>query len=70
MMTTVYGVTFVGAREQIDRQLRDRGDIPTEECYMAAVYLAKQVRGCRSLSDWTNGFDMLVVICFKARMTS
>jgi DNA-directed RNA polymerase len=49
VMTTVYGVTFVGAREQIDRQLRDRGDIPLEECYMAAAYLAKQVRGCRSL---------------------
>ena len=48
VMTTVYGVTFVGAREQIDRQLRDRGDIPTEECYLAAAYLAKQVRGCRS----------------------
>jgi len=59
VMTTVYGVTFVGAREQIDRQLRDRGDIPAEECYMVAAYLAKQVRGCRSLSDRTNGFDML-----------
>src|SRR6266403_5899698 len=44
VMTTVYGVTFVGAREQIERQLRDRGDIPSEECYMAAAYLAKQVR--------------------------
>jgi len=43
VMTTVYGVTFVGAREQIDRQLRDRGDIPCEECYLAAAYLAKQV---------------------------
>ncbi len=43
VMTTVYGVTFVGAREQIDRQLRDRGDIPAEECYLAAAYLAKQV---------------------------
>jgi DNA-directed RNA polymerase len=49
VMTTVYGVTFVGAREQIDKQLRDRGDIPTEECYMVAAYLAKQVRGCCSL---------------------
>ncbi len=48
VMTTVYGVTFVGAREQIEKQLRDRGDIPAEECYMAAAYIAKQVRGCRS----------------------
>ena len=44
VMTTVYGVTFVGAREQIERQLQDRGDVPLEECYLAAAYLAKQVR--------------------------
>jgi DNA-directed RNA polymerase len=44
VMTTVYGVTFVGAREQIERQLKDRGDVPLEECYLAAAYLAKQVR--------------------------
>ncbi len=44
VMTTVYGVTFVGAREQIGRQLKDRGDIPTEECYMGSAYLARQVR--------------------------
>jgi len=43
VMTTVYGVTFVGAREQIQRQLKDRGDVPTEECYLAAAYVAKQV---------------------------
>ncbi len=43
VMMTVYGVTFVGARQQIDRQLKDHGDIPAEECYMAAPYLAKQV---------------------------
>lgn len=44
VMTTVYGVTFVGAREQIERQLKDRGDVPLEECYLASAYLAKQVR--------------------------
>ena len=43
VMTTVYGVTFVGAREQIERQLKDRGDVPSEDCYLAAAYLAKQV---------------------------
>ena len=42
-MTTVYGVTFIGAREQIERQLKDRGDIPIEECWNAAAYLAKVV---------------------------
>jgi DNA-directed RNA polymerase len=46
VMTTVYGVTFVGAREQIEKQLKDRGDVPLEECYLAAAYLAKQVLQC------------------------
>ena len=31
IMTTVYGVTFVGTQEQIERQLKDRGDVPLEE---------------------------------------
>lgn len=42
-MTTVYGVTFVGAREQIEKQLKDKKEIPEEECWGAASYLAKQV---------------------------
>jgi DNA-directed RNA polymerase len=51
VMTTVYGVTFVGAREQIERQLKDRGDVPCEECYLASVYLARQVWRNSSLPD-------------------
>jgi DNA-directed RNA polymerase len=43
VMTTVYGVTFVGARDQIEKQLKDRKDIPEEECWSAAAYLAKMV---------------------------
>jgi DNA-directed RNA polymerase len=43
VMTTVYGVTFVGAREQIERQLKDRGDIPSELAWNASSYLAKKV---------------------------
>jgi hypothetical protein len=42
-MTTVYGVTFIGAREQIEKQLKDRKDIPEEDCWPAASYLAKRV---------------------------
>jgi len=41
-MTTVYGVTYVGARDQIERQLRDRGDIAEELCWSASSYLAKK----------------------------
>jgi DNA-directed RNA polymerase len=75
VMTTVYGVTFVGAREQIDKQLRDRGDIPCEECYLAAAYLAKQVQKCYFLTDkWvlisTLRYCNVSVTCFKAQTTS
>lgn len=43
-MVTVYGVTYIGARDQTERQLKDRGDVPIEEAWFAAAYLAKQVR--------------------------
>ena len=46
VMTTVYGVTFIGAREQIEKQLKERGAIPYEECWTAAAYLAKKVMEC------------------------
>ncbi|KAI9430871.1 DNA/RNA polymerase [Lactarius indigo] len=59
VMTTVYGVTFVGAREQIERQLKDRGDVPLEECYSAAAYLAKQVRISCSFPQEKVVFDVL-----------
>jgi len=44
VMTTVYGVTFVGAREQIEKQLKERKDIPHEKVWAAASYLAKKVK--------------------------
>jgi len=43
VMTTVYGVTFIGAREQIERQLKDRHEVPAEHHFYAAAYLAKKV---------------------------
>ncbi|KAG8888798.1 DNA-directed RNA polymerase [Tulasnella sp. 332] len=46
VMTTVYGVTMVGARAQIERQLLDRGDIPTTQCWACASYLARKTIGC------------------------
>ncbi|KAI0291577.1 hypothetical protein BC826DRAFT_1022569 [Russula brevipes] len=46
VMTTVYGVTFVGARDQIEKQLKDRGDIPPEECFEISAYLTKKVMQC------------------------
>ncbi|KAG9125065.1 DNA-directed RNA polymerase [Ceratobasidium sp. 392] len=46
VMTTVYGVTFIGARDQIERQLRDVAGISREEAWSVATYLAKRVLGC------------------------
>lgn len=43
VMTTVYGVTFVGARDQIAKQLINRGEIPQEHIYVVSAYLAKTV---------------------------
>lgn len=43
-MTTVYGVTFVGAREQLEKRLEERGDVPVEDAWLASSYLAKRVR--------------------------
>lgn len=43
-MTTVYGVTFVGARDQIEKQLRERTEVPSEMRFRVSSYVAKQVR--------------------------
>ncbi|KAG8908928.1 DNA-directed RNA polymerase [Tulasnella sp. 403] len=60
VMTTVYGVTLIGARAQIERQLRDRGDIPVDHCWNLAAYLARKTIGCigdlfkgaNAIQDW------------------
>ena len=57
VMTTVYGVTFIGAREQIDKQLHDRGDIPYEDIYITSAYLAKKV--LRSIGDLFAGANAI-----------
>lgn len=50
-MTTVYGVTFVGARDQIEKQLKERKDVDPAETWMAASYLAKMVSPLSELSS-------------------
>ena len=45
VMTSVYGVTYVGARDQIMRRLKERGAIMDDkELFGCACYAAK-VRG-------------------------
>ncbi|KAG5335655.1 hypothetical protein C0989_000845 [Termitomyces sp. Mn162] len=48
VMTTVYGVTFVGAREQIEKQLKDKKVVEEEDCWLAASYLA----GATAIQNW------------------
>lgn len=47
VMTNVYGVTFTGAREQVARQLNqnvlDSPNIKTEDKFIAASYVAKEI---------------------------
>ncbi|KAF8578733.1 DNA/RNA polymerase [Ramaria rubella] len=60
VMTTVYGVTFIGARDQIERQLREKTDIPTEARFKISSYVAKQTlaaigdlfNGARAIQNW------------------
>ena len=47
VMTSVYGVTFIGARQQIQKQLKERKLFETNaEQYKAAGYLAKVTIKC------------------------
>ena len=47
VMTSVYGVTFIGARQQIQRQLKDKKIYETNgEIYQAAQYLARITIKC------------------------
>jgi DNA-directed RNA polymerase len=43
VMTNVYGVTFVGARQQIQKQLEDNPEIPRKEVVKCAAYVARLV---------------------------
>ncbi|KAF9616564.1 hypothetical protein IFM89_030331 [Coptis chinensis] len=41
VMTSVYGVTYIGAREQIKKRLKERGVIDDAELFGSACYAAK-----------------------------
>jgi DNA-directed RNA polymerase len=67
-MTTVYGVTFIGAKRQIEKQLKERGDIPPEHLYMCALYLGRLVlasigdvfKGATAIQTWLNRSARLI----------
>ncbi|KAF5176998.1 Dna-directed rna polymerase 1 protein, partial [Thalictrum thalictroides] len=41
VMTSVYGVTYIGARDQIKKRLKERGVVDEKEIFGAACYAAK-----------------------------
>jgi DNA-directed RNA polymerase len=56
VMTTVYGVTFIGAKDQVARQLEDRG-LPSESIWTCSTYLAKQIMAC--IGDLFSGAEAI-----------
>lgn len=71
IMTTNYGVTMYGARQQISRQLRDLDDFPNEYVPEASNYLAqKTFLSLRELFRETRKiqvnqfFDLSFIRCF------
>ncbi|CAN4121991.1 unnamed protein product [Withania somnifera] len=61
VMTSVYGVTYIGARDQIKRRLKERGAIENDnELFAAACYAAKTTltalgemfEAARSIMSW------------------
>ncbi|KAJ1995045.1 DNA-directed RNA polymerase [Dimargaris cristalligena] len=62
VMTNVYGVTFVGAREQIFRRLREDEDVDPEKLFRCSNYLVNlvfeslgEIFYCaRQIQDWLN----------------
>ncbi|KAM1666154.1 hypothetical protein ACFX1X_045819 [Malus domestica] len=61
VMTSVYGVTYIGARDQIKRRLKERGSISDDEelfgcaCYAAKITLTalgEMFEAARSIMSW------------------
>ncbi|KAE8260676.1 hypothetical protein A4X13_0g200 [Tilletia indica] len=53
VMTTVYGVTLIGAKDQVMRRLQERRDVPAEKVWMTAAYLARLI--ISSIGDLFSG---------------
>ncbi|KAK4786504.1 hypothetical protein SAY86_003193 [Trapa natans] len=61
VMTSVYGVTYIGAREQIKRRLKERNILPDDmqmfgaSCYAAKITLTalgEMFKAARSIMSW------------------
>ncbi|KAJ7583777.1 hypothetical protein C8J56DRAFT_790113 [Mycena floridula] len=64
VMTTVYGVTYVGARDQIEKQLKLIDSISAEETWAASAYLAKVVlASIGNLFSGAKGIQTWLTLC-------
>ncbi|KAF9955200.1 DNA-directed RNA polymerase [Modicella reniformis] len=60
VMTNVYGVTFIGARAQIENRLKETEGIPADQVRALSTYLTQQVfaslgelfTGARAIQEW------------------
>ncbi|XP_074381856.1 DNA-directed RNA polymerase 2, chloroplastic/mitochondrial-like isoform X2 [Apium graveolens] len=62
VMTSVYGVTYIGARDQIKKRLTERGSIADEaELFRAACYAAKIIASENQPVRWITPLGLPVV---------
>ncbi|XP_058067741.1 DNA-directed RNA polymerase 3B, chloroplastic isoform X2 [Magnolia sinica] len=62
VMTSVYGVTYVGAREQIKRRLEEKGNITDDRLlFRASCYAAKVIASENQPVRWTTPLGLPVV---------
>ena len=60
VMTSVYGVTYIGARKQIENAMWDQSTVTEEDLFGASKYIAKvtfeamsnMFGGAREIMDW------------------
>ncbi|EFC38178.1 predicted protein [Naegleria gruberi] len=68
VMTSVYGVTFVGAREQIQKRLKEKKEVPEDDVFACASYLAsitlkslgEVFSSAQNIMEWLNDCALLI----------
>lgn len=63
-MTVVYGVTFVGGRLQIEKQLKELG-VGSDIIFKASVYVVQEV--FKSLTEMFTSARLIQVVFFNSR---
>uniref|UniRef100_A0A6N2LEM8 DNA-directed RNA polymerase n=1 Tax=Salix viminalis TaxID=40686 RepID=A0A6N2LEM8_SALVM len=61
VMTSVYGVTYIGARDQIKRRLKERGLTDNSEIFGCSCYAAKIIASENEPVRWTTPLGLPVI---------